>query len=125
MRATLHAAWTGSKIGAISLATLFTITNLGAGAYYVAAGKAQLLELPGVIISGIFILVLALLFSFVVTVPISAAVAACAYPFLRSLEDVHTGLFGIVGFCEGTLVWLWMWWAGPSDKTAMRPCAHW
>jgi hypothetical protein len=41
VRATLHAAWIGSKIGAISLATLFTITNLGAGAYYVAIGKTH------------------------------------------------------------------------------------
>jgi hypothetical protein len=41
VRATLHAAWIGSKIGAISLATLFTIANLGAGAYDVAAGKMQ------------------------------------------------------------------------------------
>ena len=115
VRATLHAAWIGSKIGAISLATLFIIINLGAGAYYVAAGNMQVLELPGVIISGISILLLSLLVSFVVTVPISVA-AACAYPFLRTLEDVHTIVFGIVGFCAGTLVWLWMWWDGPSGN---------
>lgn len=79
-------------------------------------GKMQVLELPGVIISGIFILVLSLLFSFVVTVPVSAAVAACAYPFLGTLEGMHVSVFGIVGFCVGTLVWLWMWWAGPSGN---------
>jgi hypothetical protein len=116
VRATLCAAWIGSKIGAISLATLFTITNLGAGAYYVAAGKMQLLELPGVIISGIFILVLSFLVSLAVTVPVSAAVAVCAYPFLRILEGMHASVFGIVGICVGTLVWLWMWWAGPPGN---------
>jgi hypothetical protein len=29
---------------------------------------------------------------------------------LRTLEGMHASVFGIVGFCVGTLVWLWMWW---------------
>ena len=79
-------------------------------------GTMRLLELPGVIISGIFILALSFLISFAVTVPVSAAVAVCAYPFLPALEGMHSSVFGIVGFCVGTLIWLWMWWVGPSGN---------
>jgi|SRR5262245_565287 len=117
VRAILDAAWTASKIGALLLAILFTITNLAAGIYYVAAGHMRfLIELPGVIVSGLFILVLSLLFSFVVTVPISAAMAICTYPFLRTLRGADRRVFGGVGFCVGALVWLCLWWTGPPGN---------
>ena len=85
VRATLHAAWAASKVGAISLAALFIIVNLAFGIYEAAAGHMKILELPGIIVGAAAIFVLALLFSFVITVPVSSIVATCAYPFLRTL----------------------------------------
>jgi hypothetical protein len=116
VRGTLDAAWTASKIAAFLLAILFTITNLAAGIYYVAAGHMRILELPGVFVGGVSILVLSLLFSFVVTVPVSAAIAICTYPFLRTLRGADRRVFGAVGFCVGALVWLWLWWNGPPGN---------
>ena len=48
VRATLLSAWSASKVGAISLAALFTIANLAFGVYEVAEGHANIAELPGV-----------------------------------------------------------------------------
>ena len=116
VRATLDALWTASKIGAFLLATLFTIINFGSGTYYVATGQMRILELPGAIVGGVFILVLSLLFSFVVTVPVSAAIAIYTYPFLRTLRAADRKVFGAVGFCVGALVWLCLWWTGPPGN---------
>ena len=116
VRATLHAAWAASKVGAISLAALFTIANLAFGIYGAAAGHINVLELPGVIVGGAVIFVLALLFSFVITVPVGSIVAACAYPFLRTLRAADPIVFGIVGFLVGVLVWSGMWWNAPTSN---------
>src|SRR5262245_11174784 len=116
VRATLDAAWTASKIGAFLLAILFTITNLAAGIYFVAAGQTRILELPGVIVGGAMILVLSLLFSFVVTLPVSAVIAICTYPFLPTLLSADRRVFGAVGFCVGALVWLCLWWSAPPGN---------
>jgi hypothetical protein len=104
VRATLHAAWAASKVGAISFAALFTICNLALGIYEAAAGLMKILELLGGIVGGAAIFVLALLFSFVITVPVSSIVAACAYPFLRTQRTANPIVFGIVGFVVGVSV---------------------
>ena len=106
VRATLHAAWAASKVGAISMASLFTIANLGYGAYGAATGHMHILELLLVPVGGVVLLVLSLLFSFLITVPVSFIVATCAYPFLRGLQGVGRNAFGIAGFLVGSLVWL-------------------
>lgn len=56
------------------------------------------------------------LFSFVITVPVSSIVAACAYPFLRTLRAADPIVFGIVGFLVGVLVWSGMWWNAPTSN---------
>jgi hypothetical protein len=113
VRATLHAAWAASKVGAISLAALFIIVNLALGIYEAAAGHMKILELPGIIVGAAAIFVLALLFSFVITVPVSSIVATCAYPFLRTLRAANPMVFGIVGFLVGVSVWSGLWWNAP------------
>ena len=113
MRATLRAAWAASKVGAISMATLFTVAQLGMGAYGAATGHVKILELPLLLlmvpVGGAVLLVLSLLFSFLITVPVSLIVATCAYPFLRWLQGAGRKAFGIAGFLVGSLVWLGMW----------------
>ena len=116
MRAALHAAWAASKAGAVSLAILFTIVNLAYGIFQVAEGHAKIVELPGVVVGGAAILVLSLLFSPVVTVPVSSVIAACAYPFLRPLRAVDHRAIGIAGCLVGVLVWLGMSWNGPAEN---------
>jgi hypothetical protein len=112
VRATLDAAWAASKVGAISMATLLMIGGLALITY--EAGHARtLLELPAAIVGSAFVFALSLLFSFVITVPVSAAIATCAYPFLRTLQAPDRGVFGAVGFLIGALVWLCIWWNGP------------
>jgi hypothetical protein len=106
VRATLHAAWAASKVGAISMATFFTIVSLGYGAYGAATGHMHVLELLLVPVGGAALLVLSLLFSFLITVPVSFVVATCAYPFLRGLQGAGRKAFGIAGFLVGSLVWL-------------------
>jgi hypothetical protein len=109
VRATLHAAWAASKVGAISMATLFTIVNLGVGAYGAATAHVHILELLLVPVGGAVLLVLSLLFSFLITVPVSFIVATCAYPFLRGLQGGGRKAFGIAGFLVGSLVWVGVW----------------
>ena len=117
VRATLHTVWAASKIGAISMATLFTIAHLVYGAYLAAAGHLRiLLDLLLVPVSGAAVLVLSLLFSFLITVPVSFIVATCAYPFLRRLQRVDRKAFGIAGFLVGSLVWLGLWWGVPREN---------
>jgi hypothetical protein len=116
MGATLDAAWTASKAGAISFAVVFTIANLAFGLSAFAAGHMKMLDLLGVVAGGIFILLLSLLFSLVITVPVSAIVATCAYPFLRNLRVPDRRVFGAVGFVVGALVWLCAWWNGPPGN---------
>jgi hypothetical protein len=116
VRATLHAAWAASKVGALFLATLFTIANLAFGVYEAAQGRMKILELPGIIVGGVATFALALLFSFVITVPVSSVVATCAYPFLRALQAIDQRLFGVVGFLVGVLVWSVIWWNGPTGN---------
>jgi hypothetical protein len=110
VRATLLAAWAASKVGAISMATLFTVAVLGGTVYGAATGHVKILELPLLLlmvpVSGAFLLVLSLLFSFLITVPVSFIVATCAYPFLRGLQGCGRNAFGIAGFLVGALVWL-------------------
>jgi hypothetical protein len=114
-RAALHAAWAASKVGAISLATLFTIANLAFGIYAVAGGHMKILELPGVIVGGAALFLLSL-FSFIITVPASSVMAVCAYPFLRTLDAADKRAFGIVGFLVGVLVWSALWWNAPTGN---------
>jgi len=106
VRAILQTAWAASKVGAISMATFFTIGGLGYGAYAAATGHMHVLELLLVPVGGAALLVLSLLFSFLITVPVSLIVATCAYPFLRWLQGVDRNAFGIAGFLVGSLVWL-------------------
>jgi hypothetical protein len=105
-RATVHAAWAASKVGAISMATLFTIASLGVGAYEAAAGHMHIPELLLVPVGGAALLVLSLIVSFLITVPVSFIVAICAHPFLRRLQGGGRKAFGIAGFLVGSLVWL-------------------
>jgi hypothetical protein len=116
VRATLLAAWSASKVGAISLATLFTIVNLAFGIYGVAEGHMKIAELPGVVVGGVAIFVLSLLFSVVITVPVSSVIAMCVYPFLHTIRAANQRAFGVVGFLVGALVWLAMWWTGPTGN---------
>jgi hypothetical protein len=116
VRATLLAAWSASKVGAISLAVLFTIANLAFGIYEVAEGHAKIAELPWVVAGGAVVFVLSLLFSIVITVPVSSVIATCAYPFLHTIRAADQRAFGVVGFLVGALVWLGMWWAGPTGN---------
>jgi hypothetical protein len=116
VRATLFAAWSASKVGAISLATLFTIVNLAFGMYQVAEGHTKIAELPGVVVGGAVVFVLSLLFSIVITVPVSSVIATCAYPLLHIIRAADQRAFGVVGFLVGALVWLGMWWAGPTGN---------
>ena len=106
VRATLQTAWAASKVGAISMATFFTVGSLGYGAYAAATGHMHVLELLLAPVGGAALLVLSLLFSFLITVPVSLIVATCAYPFLRWLQGVDRNAFGIAGFLIGSLVWL-------------------
>jgi hypothetical protein len=106
VRAALQTTWVASKVGAASMATFFTIGGLGYGAYAAATGHMHILELLLVPVSGAGLLVLSLLFSFLITVPVSLIVATCAYPFLRWLQGVDRKAFGIAGFLVGSLVWL-------------------
>src|SRR5262245_8681035 len=114
VRAALHAAWTASAAGAISLAALFTIGNLAWGFH--AAGHPGMPELLAIIAGGASMLVLAFIGSFLVTVTASAVLAACAYPFVRTLRASNPRAFGAAGFCLGALVWLCMWWNGPPGN---------
>jgi hypothetical protein len=116
VRATLYAAWVASKVGSISLAALFTVGNLALGVYEIAAGHAKILELPGVIVGGVLIFVLSLLFGLLIAVPLSAVVAACAYPFLRALQATDRKVFGAVGFLIGVFAWLGIFWSGPAGS---------
>ena len=116
VRATLHAAWSASTVGAISLAALFATVNLVFGIYEIAKGHMKIAELPGLVVGGAAIFVFSLLFSFAVTVPVSSVVATCAYPFLRTLRAADQRTFGVVGFLVGALVWLGMWWTGPTGN---------
>ena len=60
-------------------------------------------------VGGAVLLVLTLLFSFLITIPVSFIVATCAYPFLRGLQGVDRKAFGIAGFLVGSLVWVGVW----------------
>jgi hypothetical protein len=113
VRATLLAAWSASKVGAVSLATLFTVVNLAFGIYEIAEGHMKIAELPGVVVGGAAVLVLSFLFSIVITVPVSSVIATCVYPFLHIIRDTDQRAFGVIGFLVGALVWLGMWWTGP------------
>ena len=116
VRATLLAAWSASKVGAVSLAALFTIVNLAFGIYEVAEGHTKIAELPGVLVGGAVVFVLSLLFSIFITVPVSSVIATCVYPFLHTIRAADQRAFGVVGFLVGALVWLGMWWAGPTGN---------
>src|SRR5262252_6309114 len=100
--AALLAAWAASKVGAISMATLFTVALLGGTVYGAATGHLKIRELPLLLpmvpVRGAFLLVLSLLFSFLTTVPVSFIVATCAYPLLRRLQGGGRKSFGIAGF---------------------------
>jgi hypothetical protein len=84
--------------------------------YAVVGGHLKILELPGVIVGGIALFVLSLLFSFLITIPVSAIMAACAYPFLRTLGAVDRRMFGMVGFLVGVLVWSVLVWNTPTGN---------
>jgi hypothetical protein len=116
VRATLFAAWSASKVGAISLAALFTIVSLAFGIYEVVQGYTKIAELPGVVVGGAVVFVLSLLFSIIITVLVSSVIATCAYPFLNTIRAADQRTFGVVGFLVGALVWLGMWWTGPTGN---------
>lgn len=116
VRATLLAAWSASKVGAISLTALFATANLAFGMYGIAKGHLKIGELPGLVIGGAAVFAFSLLFSFAITVPVSSVIAACAYPFLRTLRAADQRVFGVVGFLIGALIWLGLWWTGPTGN---------
>ena len=116
VRAALLAALSASKVGAISLAGFFTIANLAFGIYEVVEGHAEIAVLPEVILGGAAVFVLSLLFSAVITVPVSSVIATCTYPFLHTIRAAGQKTFGVVGFSVGALVWLGMWWTGPTGN---------
>jgi hypothetical protein len=125
VRAALHAAWAASKVGAISMATLWSIAVLGYGAYGAARGHLHILELLFVPVGGAVQLLLSLLFSFLITVPVSFIVAMCAYPFLRGLQGLSRKAFGIAGFLVGSLVWSGVWWWVPQGNLLGLLFASW
>lgn len=116
VRATMLAACSASAVGAASFATLFTLGNLAFGIYEVAEGHTKVADLPGAVVGGATTFVLALLFSFVITVPASLVIGACAYPFLNTIRAVDHWAFGIVGFVVGTLIWLGLSSTGPAGN---------
>jgi hypothetical protein len=117
VRAALHAAWAASKVGAIAMATLFTVLNLGIIMHEAAAGHLGIQVLLVVPLGGAALFVLALLFSFPITVPVTFIVTMCAYPFLRRLRGGGRKTYGIAGFLVGSLVWLGLWWSVPQDES--------
>src|SRR5579872_5972782 len=116
VRAALQATWAASKMGAISMAVLFTVANLGVGTYEVITGHFHAVELLLIPVGGAALLPLSLLFSFLFTVPVSFIVAICAYPFLRGLRGATRKAFGITGFLVGSLVWFGVWWGVPQGN---------
>jgi hypothetical protein len=116
LRAAMFAAWEASKVGAISLATLFTAANIAFGAYYFASGHVSIWDLLTVPLGGAVVFALSLPFSFAITMPVSVSVGMCSYPFLRGLGAVNRRAFAIAGFLVGSLVWLGAWWNGPPGN---------
>jgi hypothetical protein len=112
VRATLLAAWSASKVGAISLASFFTIANMAFVIYEVAEGHTKITDLPAVILGGAAVFMLSLLLSVIITIPVSSVIAACMYPFMQTIRGVDQRVFGVVGFAVGALIWLGMWWPG-------------
>src|SRR5262249_19799797 len=86
------------------------------GVYEVAAGHLRILALLEVPLGGAVVFVLSLLFSFVITVPVSFVVATCTYPFLHRLRPIDRIAFGTAGFLVGLLVWFGVWWDGPPGN---------
>jgi hypothetical protein len=116
VRAALPAAWASSKIGAVCLVVFFMITNLAFAIHEVAGGRMKILESSGIIFGGVILLVASLPFSLCITVPVSALLAACAYPFLNTLRGTDPRVFGIVGFLIGACVWLALFWNYPTGN---------
>ena len=112
----MRAAWSASAVGAASLATLFTFANLAFGIYEVVDGHSKIADLPRVVVGGAGVFVLSLLFSFAITVPVSLVMTAFAYPFLDTIRTADRKTFGFVGFLVGTLIWLGLWWTGPTGN---------
>jgi hypothetical protein len=56
LRATLLAAWSASKVGAISLAVLFATVNLAFGVYEIAEGHMKIAELPALVVGSATVL---------------------------------------------------------------------
>jgi hypothetical protein len=112
----LLAAWSASKVGALSLTIFFATVNLAFGIYEIAEGHMKIAELIGLVIGGAAVFVFSMLFSFAITIPISLAIATCAYPFLRTIRVASQRAFGFVGFLVGTSVWLALWWSVPTGN---------
>lgn len=117
VRAPLAGAWSASKVGAISLTTVFTIANFSFGVYEVAETHLHIIDLLlGVVVGGALIFVFSLLLSILITVPVSSVIAMCAYPFLRIVRAADNWTFGIAGFLVGAIVWSVIWWNGPPGN---------
>jgi hypothetical protein len=117
VRAAVFAAWRASLVGAAALTALFTVAHLVLGTYGIAQGHMKLAELPEIVLLGSpAIFALSLLFSFFITVPLVLVITLCVYPFLNSVRAADRRVFGMVGFLIGALVWLGLWWAGPTGN---------
>ena len=114
--ATLDAAWVASKVGAVVLTAMVVIGNFAFGVYSVATGHTKVFELLGVIPDGAFMFLLSLLASLFITVPMSAMVALCTYPFLHKLLGTDRKIPGGIGFSIGALAWLCVWWNAPPGN---------
>jgi hypothetical protein len=129
-RAALHAAWAALEIGAVAFASMFAIQNLAFGAYLIATGQVKfILELlqiiVGAVVGGAFQFVVLLAFSLVITLPVTSVVALCAFPFLPTLQAAGRGVFGVVGFLVGALVWAGLWWKAPPDNIVFGSWMSW
>src|SRR4051812_46855399 len=116
MRATLGAAWMASIVGAVSLAAVFTTANMMFGIYEVANDHMNAAELPAVFVGGVLMLLLSFLASLLITIPVSGLVVLCAYPLLRRRERIDRKVSCLVGFLIGVLIWLGLFWNGPTGN---------
>jgi len=102
--------------GAIALVTFFTAASLFVGAYQVAVGRMNILELLFIPPGGTFIFLLSLVFSFAITVPVSFVIAICAFPFLGTLQAAGERAFAVIGLVVGVFVWPGIWWNAPAGN---------
>jgi hypothetical protein len=105
---------------------MFTIINLAVAVYLIATGQVKFaLDLPVIIVGGVFWFVVSLAFSMVITLPVTSIFVLCAFPFLRTLQAIGQRVFGVAGFLVGALVWAGLWWGVPPGNIYFGSWMSW